>query len=222
MSGIPSFTILEPPSWEDMYKSNIMPSNNPFPNYEVQRPITDYESLTGRSAHKAPRISQSYDDILINNSVTDAQLNQYNMPSAAPSPLESQIDLPSLNPPWGTPYPTNGYSPYDSELAINSNYSESYGLAGVPLASPPSLQDSRVNNNNKIAMGPADMISYAQLHFKEGYNAASNCRSVIDHIQSCPVCFGYMTANTKYYKTIIIILFIFVIILLFVLFRKKK
>lgn len=238
MSSVPAFTVLDdaigmdesdldfgaPKStWEDMYQSNVLsaPPNSPFSNYNVPHMPPDYESLSHSS--RTPSIPQSYNDSLAHNSFVERKLRQFHMPSIPPTPLPQKINLPTLIPPYGTSYPTNQYSAFDGEYALDAGVQSFYNVPGVPIASVPALQDARYAPSQ--AMGPTSTV-VVENSFREGFNAGQknytpSCVDMIGHIQGCPMCSNYLKGDSRLYTVVIGFLLIIILILLFFLLRRS-
>ena len=240
-SQIPAFTVLDdgfnnesnlqPPkqAWQSMYDSNILsaPPNSPFSGYEVSKPDdSNYESLTN-ATNPVPRIPESYNQGLIDNSSQLSRNLRYNLPATPPIPLQSHINLPSFNPPYGTPYSSSKFSPYDGELSMQAGVRSFYALPGVPVSSQQALQDAR--DSPAVQMSPQTITMIADNHFREGfkqgrerYESNVNCPECMSHISSCPVCNNYINSHKSIYLLIIGFLSFIILILLFILYKKQK
>jgi len=182
----------------------------------------DYETLT--HATRTPQMPLSYDESLFNNAAVSQKNLRYNLPANAPLPLPSYIDPPLTPTPYGTPYPSNGYSSFDSNETMNAGIPQFYSTSGVPVASWPSLEDAR--NSPSVPAGPATVAIIAETHFKEGFKQGlehytpPTCTGSIDHLTSCPICSHYVNGDKKFYKIAIGFLIILILLLLWMLFRK--
>jgi hypothetical protein len=207
--------------WKDMYSSNLIPTNKERPkindNYiysELNDPNTHINHHTLDHPYQKPYLPKSYNNNLENNYLAQANLADYNLQTSAPAPLPSKMPMPNFVPQYGTPYPTNGYSAFDGTMANDARVNAFYGLGGVPISTPPSLQDAR--NSYSIPLGYSG--------YREGYhNDHSNCSNSINHMNNCEICKSYINMNCNYYKFIIAVLIVLIIILLcFLMSRNLK
>lgn len=234
MPGIPAFTVLEDafqfpqesmieqrPPWQMMYESNILGEsrNSSFSQYGISHTDSDYESLT-QETHK-PQLASNYEDSHINTSKVNMHNARYNLPTQAPVPLQKMITLPEMHPPYGTPYPTGGYSAQDGIDAINTGIPQAYSIPGVPVGSWPALIDARDSPDVHMEQSVA-----AEHHFKEGFKqgmehySAPSCADSIAHIQSCRICSHFVSGDLRFYRIAIGFLIFLVLVLLYILFRK--
>lgn len=239
--SVPSFTILDDqfqfeqqqqaqrPMWETQYASNVIsaPQNDPFAGYDVPNnaPNINYDSLSVPT--RTPSVSASYDDMLRQNRYAGFNQQQWGMQSAGPAVLPEELRLPQVIPPYGTAYPTNGYSAFDGEMALGSGINSAYGMPGVPAASWPALEDARASPS--VPLGPNHLYMVAEKHFKEGYKTgreeyvqsySASCKDAVDHVASCPICSGYLNGDRKIMWIVIGILVIICLILAWFLFKK--
>lgn len=151
---------------------------------------------------------KSYNYTIQQNTNLDNKLKQLHLPSEQGMVLPEPIPIPTFQPPYGTPYPSAGYSAYDTELVRAGGIPMGYAPIPYPIASPPALQMAK--NAPSVPMS---------LERYEKHDI--NCSDTLHHFLSCSICKSYIYGNTKLLTGIIIFLGIIVIILLIVCFRKK-
>jgi len=247
-SNVPSFTILNDalgddlgqmeqqsmqppqPAWQSMYQSNILsppPNSSILANDMSQMAEPNYDSLTHHTP--TPNIPASYGASLFNNAAVSSKNLRFNLPATPSAPLPSYLDVPYVNPPYGTSYPSSGYSAYDGAQAMNAGMPQFYSPQGVPAASWPALQDAR--DSPSVPIGPNNIAIIAERHYKEGFNRGREqyaesyqpaCSQCVAHIEGCPICNGYMNGDKKLYRIGIGVLLIFILILLWMLFRRMS
>ena len=213
------------PSWKDVYSTNnnsikthmnyeADASNTPYSQWDVNK----YETLTtgyNQPGTWPPKMSPVYNDTIQQNYKNQMRNDRYNLPSEFPLQPQQPLHIPSSNPPYGTSYPTDGYSPYDASLATDSSMVQFYANAPVPLSSPVALEDAR--HSPPVSMADTKYI-------REGYApmvSKCNCSDSVSHVKNCPVCSSYFTSDTKTCQVVIIFLILIIIILLVLLSRKK-
>ena len=240
MSGaIPAFTILddaidneplareqqEPgmPTWQAMYESNLTsaPPNSPLFEYNMPNMVGDYPMP--QFGARTPQIPQAYTDSLHANIGVSKRNLRFNLPAVPPEPLPSYPPVPYYTPPYGMPYPSDGFSQFDGSLAMNAGVSQFVGGPGVPAASWPALQDGR--DSPSMPMTPY-LLGFVEKTFKEGYKAGRedyvpSCQDNFHHSLSCPICSAASIQTTRLYQGGLIFLGLMVLALLIILFRHK-
>lgn len=240
---IPAFTLLENtidtgplawqyehpkmPKWQSQYQANFTdaPPNSSILEYNMPHMIKDYPAPKLDMPY--PEIPYGYDNTFDHNNMVNQRSIKWNLPNIPPEPMPSKIMLPTLHPPYGTSYPTNGYSQYDASLAMNAGIPQFKFNPGVPAASWPALQDAR--DSPSVPLGPATLAIVAENHFKEGFEKGlehfkglNNCGSFIDHMINCPVCFNYFNGWKKIYHIGIGILLFILLMLLITIYKSNK
>jgi len=244
MNGIiPAFTVLDDsidnnpravqernpgvPTWQSMYQSNISsaPPNSPFLDYAMPNMVQDYPEPELNASR--PTLPDSYGESILHNGAVAKNNIRWNLPATPPDPMPTYNTIPYLNPPYGTPYPTNGYSQFDGSFAMNAAVPQFYGGPGVPAASWPAMMDAR--DSPSVPMTPITLAIVAEKRYQQGLqdgkeNFAQSyqptCHQSIGHSLSCPLCSNYLTGNKKLYQGAIIVLSVIVLILLLLLYRK--
>lgn len=138
------------------------------------------------------------------NQNLERKLRQFNMPSEAVDPLPEQLSVPQFTPPYGTPYPSTGYSAYDHELVKNSKVPMAIAQIPLPIASPPGVEDAR---------------NYPSSQMRENFHGS--CAHSIQHLIGCSVCKGLIFNKEQMMFSIIIILGVICIVLLILLLRRR-
>jgi len=239
--SIPSFTVVDnlnetnikqdKPTWQQMYETTIIGSNpdysfvgaddfKPFPEDEYQM----YNNT-------------NINNMIQNNKQLEAELSQNKLQTEPPFPLPTQYKSPNLTPPYGTSYPSSGYSAYDVSQPMNANINSFTAAPPVPYGSNPALIDAR--NGIPVQANPL----YAQNNdinfmYREGfddndsenyfinddpsYNPPNKCRNTIHHIEHCHICQRYVRSDKPVLIVIIIFMIILVLILLYVLYKKNN
>lgn len=193
------------PTWLSMYQNSTLLNQN---NFTASEPV----------------LPKSYNNNVERNVNTTYQLKQNHMPDVPAAPLPPPMSLPTFKPPYGTPYPTNGYSAYDGEVARLAGIPMATAGPSTPIGTPPALEDARNSKSVNI-----DKMSYQQeldKHFKEGYkqgrDISPSCGQSIHHALTCQVCKQAMFGNNKMLWLGIGFLGLIVLILLFLLFKQKS
>jgi hypothetical protein len=231
--SVPAFTVLEDslditesrnlnkPLWMSMY-DNATLSQRP---QQAQFPSLN-NSYDGQPTFN-PSISQRYNEMIEENAQGQHLLDRQGLPSIPPRHLEDPISLPDFNPPYGTPYPTKGYSFWDASASVDSGQTQGIARPPVPLASIPALIDAR--NSPSVPLDPATLESYkeyANQHFREGFRLGteqrSNCPDIVHHLSSCSLCKTVVRNQEKLMLCAIGFLVVIVIILLILLMKKKS
>lgn len=244
MSGaVPAFTIIENaidnnpierqiqqpevPAWMSMYQSNITspPPNSPLLPFAMPDMTSDYPDQYQMLNAPAPQMPESYADSLIQNTGVTNRNQRFNLPATAPAPLPSYPPFPYTETPYGTPYPTNGYSQFDGSLAMNAGIPQFYGGPGVPAASWPALQDAR--DSPSVPTTPYTLAFIAEKKYKEGFRAGNDshqtsCQESFAHSLSCPVCKAASSQSIKMYQAGVSFLALVILFLFILLFRKGK
>jgi hypothetical protein len=245
MQGIvPAFTVLDDsidnnpraiqaanpgmPTWMSMYASNITsaPPNSPLLEFAMPDMVQDYPVPELNSPK--PILPDSYGESIMHNGAVAKNNIRWNLPATPPSPMPTYNEIPYFNPPYGTPYPTNGYSQFDGDFAMNAGNSQFYGGPGVPAASWPGMLDAR--DSPSMPMTPTTLAIVAEKRYQQGLQDAKEhfaqtyqptCHQSVNHSLNCPLCSNYLGGNKKLYQGAIIILSVIVLILLLLLYRKK-
>ena len=233
---LPAFSILEDigddaptKTWKSMYEDNslmaptmVMPPYDPGNNF-------GYDSA-GYNITNTPEVSNRYNSFVNFNQNTIDNLKRANMNYTSPEIPPEKINLPFFTPPYQTPYPSNGYSPYDGEIANRTNYVQSIAMPSMPASTPPALYDARNSPSTHLkpqqmsfSLTEGDIKTIIDAGVKEGYNKmkSEGCNHIISHVSGCGLCSSYLMSNEKIYKLVIIILILFILILLFMLSKKK-
>jgi len=233
-NSIPAFTVLEDsidfpisndtetPNWISMYNNNTILTNNPQNGQTqwINKPSNDYPTF-------APKISPRYEEMLQQNSESQYLLNRQGLPSTPPRQFEEPMTLPSFSPPYGTPYPSSGYSFRDASLSADSRKIQAVSRPPVPAASVPALIDAR--HSPSVPLDPVSLEAYreyANQHFREGFRLGTeqrlpHCPEIVHHLSSCSLCKSVVHNQERLLLSVIGFLAIIVIILLILLFKKK-
>lgn len=201
------------PIWLSMYKNSLL----------LVPPKEQLADSGREQSRNFPKISQSYNDNVRGNVNTTYQLKQNGMMNQPSAPLQPPLTLPTFKPPYGTPYPSSGYSAFDAEVANATKIPMAVAGPSLPIGTPAALADARGTAGVNI-----DKKSYQQeldKNFKEGYNqgkgTAPSCGQSIHHVLTCSVCRGAIMGNTKVAWILLGLAGIFILFLLFLLFKQQ-
>lgn len=170
-----------------------------------------------------PTPPQQYQQAVNQNYSNQYYLNQQQLQATPPAPLPYYGHLPTFKPPYGTPYPTTGYSAYDSATASATHVPMATANPGLPIGTPPALEDARYAPAERISV---DREKELEFKFREGYNKAKSevsvptCGQSIHHALSCSVCKKALMSSEKMMMFGIIFLAILCLILIIIILRK--
>ncbi len=245
--NVPSFSVLEENidssneegTWKSMYENNLLAPTmimSPYEGGSLKYDTDNYIEFKGE-----PVALPNYGNMMEFNNRTMDELQKQKMSNWIPDTLPEKVNLPNFSPPWGTPYPSAGYSSADADFAYNSGITRATARPSLPVGTMPSLVNAQ--NNPSVALNPQVQVPGPTLTvekikevidsgIKEHYGQLSNqiqqtlsCAQVFNHAKTCPICTGFMTSDTntdiRTYRIVILIL-ILVIFVLFILALKKK
>jgi hypothetical protein len=260
----PAYTVLEEeidfsepeqkpkkPNWMESYENGsfIHPpkTNVNYPSYNdyqwqgvnggnYPRPIPRSAWSDG-SQQNIPEMSQNFSPGIDNNFALLEKQKMLGLQTEPSYPLPQTSDGPPyMNPPYGTAYPSAGYSYYDAEQAGRSHTNMAYNLSSVPYGTQPGLMDARDEGTRPpftvpagVGRGqygsanyPTKLTTIPQPGYRENYGG---CPAALHHTLNCPTCnhvFRLKEQIMTWALIGLVILVILLFIIVFLLTRKRR
>lgn len=199
------------PSWLSQYDkgSFLKPfgERNPVPDdvggHQIYKQQGDDLQLTMPPMYNK-NVEQNYE--------LQRKLQEYGLPSQPGAVLPQPLHIPQFKPPYGTPYPSSGYSAYDAELVRAAGIPMAIARPPLPAASPPALMN--VEPNVAVPMGYGNQV-------RERYKDSFTCMESIHHAINCPFCKSYLQNKERLLWVVIAILVVLCLLLTFLCLRRK-